>query len=149
MFMPFLDQVQNAAGRAMEAAAQGTQQAIDQMNSTLALLQEVGYEISDLKIEMATVVKVTVQLKFNRPVTDEQLAKKHPGIATARVSTALQRVNQWEVVMGTPPHVVATWKAPAPSAAAPGKGKSARPPLIRSAGPYPSRSPIESRALRS
>jgi len=127
--------LQNLAEKAVQNVSQGAQQAIDELNSTLAVLQEVGYQIANLKIEMATALKVTVQLKFSKPVTDEQLdaiTKKHSGIGIAAVIAALQRVNQLrdsvkvgnldmgeiEVVMGVPPHVVANWKAPAASATA-------------------------------
>jgi hypothetical protein len=130
--MPFdlggLGKASEVVGNIAKAAAEGTQAAINELNSTLALLQEVGYEISNLKIENGTPIKCTVQMKFSRPVTDQQLdaiKEKHTGVGVAAVISALHAVNQLrdavkvgkldmgeiEVVMGTPPRVVASWKA--------------------------------------
>jgi hypothetical protein len=134
--MPFdiAGAVKKAAGGLADVGMQQTQEAVADLNLLLGLLQQAGYDVGQVDIELGVPPKLSVNLKLSRPVSEEKLTailRDHSDRAmiTTLVSSLL-RANQIRdgiqvkniglaeirMVLTTSPQLVMSWKETAAAA---------------------------------
>jgi hypothetical protein len=131
-----MDQLQNVKGRVLDIGAEQGSKVVSQANQLLKLLQDAGYQIGELNVELGVPPTVTVELKTGPLVKDSKLesiflANKNND-ALALILNLLIQANKVRdmvnvetielkstiLVLKTPPSISLQWKEKAAQNAA-------------------------------
>ena len=121
-------------GKAAEMGAQKAKETMDQTNKLLQLLQDAGYIIGDLEMELAVPPTANITLKAGQRVSDSKLealcqANKDNDVLSLVLSGLIQanklsdsvklatiELKEVKISLKTPPSITLHWKDRAPAA---------------------------------
>jgi hypothetical protein len=131
-----MDQLQNVKGRVLDIGAEQSSKLVSQANQLLKLLQDAGYQIGELNVELGVPPTVTVELKTGPLVKDSKLegiflANKNNDALALILNLLIQankvrdmvnvetiELKSTTLVLKTPPSISLQWKEKAAANAA-------------------------------